>query len=96
MTTDTTVKFLLYVAGEAPNSRRALANLSAFCERHLPQRHNIEVIDVFKTPERALQDSMFLTPALVVSAPLPARTLIGDLSEPSILLEMLGLESDGR
>lgn len=94
MAHDDIVKFRLYVAGEAPNSQQALANLTAFCRAHLPQRHVIEVIDVFKAPELALSERILLTPALVIAEPAPRRTIIGDLNQPRVLLGMLGLESD--
>ena len=41
-------KFCLYVAGDAPNSAQAIANLAAFCQAHLPDRYEIEVVDVFR------------------------------------------------
>ena len=41
-------KFRLYVAGDAPNSAQARANLTALCRVHLPDRHEIEVVDVFR------------------------------------------------
>ena len=37
--------FRLYLAGSAPNSVRALANLYALCRKHYPECHSIEVID---------------------------------------------------
>jgi circadian clock protein KaiB len=86
-----TVKLELFVAGGTQNSLLALANLKAFCREHLPGRCEIEVIDVFKEPERALAEHIFMTPALIRRAPSPARTIIGTLSEPDTLLSTLGL-----
>jgi hypothetical protein len=40
--------FRLYLAGGAPNSVRALANLYAICQKYFPESHRIEVIDVLK------------------------------------------------
>ena len=37
--------FRLYLAGGAPNSVRALANLYAICRKHFPESHRIEVVD---------------------------------------------------
>lgn len=81
----------LYVAGQSPHSERALANLRAFCRAHLDDRHRLEVIDVLETPARALADRVFLTPQLVITAPPPVRTVIGDLSDPRPLREAIGL-----
>lgn len=87
-------KFRLYVAGDAMNSAQARANLAALCRTHLAGRHEIEVVDVFREPRRALADAVFLTPTLVKLAPLPVRTLVGTLSETRIVLQALGLEGD--
>ena len=58
-------KFRLYIAGGTENSGQALANLTALCDTHLQDRHEIEVVDVLRDPRRALADSVFMTPALV-------------------------------
>lgn len=86
-------RFRLYVADSALNSAQALANLGAFCREHLPDRHEIEVVDVFREPKRALADGIFLTPTLVRLAPPPARRIVGTLSQTQTLLQALGLET---
>lgn len=84
-------KFLLYVAGTGPNSTAALSNLHELCRTHLPDRHEIEVVDVFRHPERALADGVLLTPMLVKLSPAPVRTIIGSLTQHDSLLQALGL-----
>ncbi|MDW7710388.1 MAG: circadian clock KaiB family protein [Deferrisomatales bacterium] len=86
-------QFRLYVAGDALNSAQAVANLEAFCRTHLPDRHEIEIVDVFQEPKRALADSIFLTPTLVLFAPLPARKIVGTLSRAQLLLQCVGWEA---
>jgi circadian clock protein KaiB len=88
-------KFRLYVAGDAPNSAQAVANLTAICRKHLPDRHEIELVDVFREPKRALADGIFMTPTLVKLAPSPApKRIVGSLSQTQPLLQALGLEID--
>ena len=89
-----TFKFRLYVAGDAQNSAQALANLSALCRAHLPNRHHIEVVDVFREPKRALADGVFMTPTLVRLAPGPVRRIVGTLSRTETVLQALGLETN--
>jgi len=84
-------KFRLYVAGDARNSTQALANLTALCQAHLPDRHSIEVVDVFRQPKRALADGIFMTPTLVKLAPFPARRIVGTLKDTEVVLQALGL-----
>ena len=83
------VVFRIYLAGQLPNSQRAMSNLTAFCRRYFANRHQIEVVDVFQSPERALADNVLLTPTLVIATPLPPRTIVGDLSDVAILLQVL-------
>ena len=80
------------MAGQLPNSQRAMANLAAFCRRHLADRHRIEVIDVLTNPDRALKDRVLLTPTLFILEPFPMRTIVGDLSEAAILEQALAGE----
>ncbi len=85
-------RFRLYVAGDTPNSAQALTNLVTLCRENLPDRHEIEIVDVFREPERALADSIFLTPTLVKLTPSPVRKIIGTLSQAGSVLQALGLE----
>ena len=87
-------QFRLFVADDAPNSVQAVANLAAICREHLPNRHDIEVVDVFKDPARALSDGILMTPTLIRLAPLPARTIVGNLSDTRAVLQTLGLEAE--
>ncbi len=86
-------KFRLYVAGDALNSAQARANLTALCRAQLAGRHEIEVVDVFREPQRALADAVFMTPTLIKLAPLPQRTIVGTLSQTQTVLQALGLEA---
>jgi circadian clock protein KaiB len=86
-------KFRLYVAGDAQNSAQAIANLTALCRAHLPDRHEIEIVNVIRDPNRALADRILMTPTLVKLAPSPARRIVGTLSQTQPVLKALGLET---
>jgi circadian clock protein KaiB len=86
-------KFRLYVAGDTPNSTQAKRNLAALCRENLPDRYEIEIVDVFREPERALADGIFMTPTLVKLAPSPLRKIVGTLNQTSSVLEALGVEN---
>lgn len=85
-------KFRLYVAGNAQNSVQAVANLAALCREHLPDRHEIEIVDVFRQAKRALADGILMTPTLVKLAPSPVQSIVGSLSDTQTVLYALGLE----
>jgi circadian clock protein KaiB len=93
---ETVHKFRLYVAGNAPNSVEALNNLHQICDRHLHDRHEIEVVDVTHLPKRALADGIFMTPALVRIEPAPGRRIIGTLRETDTVLQALGLNEHSK
>jgi circadian clock protein KaiB len=85
-------KFRLFIAGDAANSSLAVANLTALCREYLPDRHEIEVVDVFREPKRALAEGIFMTPTLIKLSPSPVRRIVGTLSQTQPVLQALGLE----
>jgi circadian clock protein KaiB len=91
MSRPVTFKFRLYVAGDAENSLQATANLTAICREHLPDRHEVEVVDVLRQPKRAMTDGIFLTPTLLKLSPFSVRKIVGTLSQTQVVLQTLGL-----
>jgi circadian clock protein KaiB len=81
----------LYVAGQTPNSIRALANLKRLCEEHLTVGYQIEVIDLLENPQLARGDQILAVPTLVRRLPEPVRKIIGDLSDSERVLVGLDL-----
>ena len=92
MNDNTVFKFQLFVAGDTLNSAQAIGNLTDLCGDHLRGRHQIEVIDVFKEPARALAEGIFMTPTLVRLAPGALLKIVGTLSSSPTLLLALGLK----
>jgi circadian clock protein KaiB len=94
MTRRSTYRFRLYVADDTMNSAQAAANLQALCKAHLPGRHEIEIVDVFKEPQRAILEGIRMTPTLLRLAPLPIRRIVGTLVDTQRVMETLGLVSN--
>jgi len=67
-------------AGERPNSTAAIGNLTALCREHLPERHEIEVVNIVLQKGRALADGVMLTPMLVKYSQASIRKIVGTLS----------------
>jgi circadian clock protein KaiB len=84
-------KFRLFVAADTLNSAQAIANLNALCRVHLTGRYEIEVVDVFEEPQRAIAEDIRMTPTLLKLEPSPTRRIIGSLAKTQLVLEMLGL-----
>ena len=81
----------LYVAGSAPNSARAHANLLALLQRAGARDYDLEIIDCIREPQRVLQDGVLVTPTLVRVEPEPRETVIGTLSDARKVALTLGL-----
>ena len=94
MTRRSIYKFRLYVADDTMNSAQATANLHALCKSHLSGRHEIEIVDVFKEPQRAILEGIRMTPTLLRLAPLPIRRIVGTLTDTQRVLETLGLATN--
>jgi circadian clock protein KaiB len=80
----------LYVAGNSPNSVRAVANATAICAGHPDARYKLEIVDLLKFPKRALADGVIVTPTLVRLRPLPVQRIVGNLSDTAGVLLALG------
>ena len=76
----------LYIAGNTPKSVTALNNLKRYCEVHLKDLYEIEVIDLLKNPQLAAGDQILAVPTLVKKVPEPVRKIIGDLSNEAKVL----------
>jgi circadian clock protein KaiB len=81
----------LYVTGATAGSLRAITNLKAVCEQHLKGRYRLEIVDVYRQPERLRQDQVVAVPTLIKKLPIPLRLLVGDLSRTEQVLQGLGL-----
>ena len=81
----------LYVAGNTPNSMRALNTLREILEGEFKGVYALKVIDVLKSPQLAEEDKILATPTLSKILPPPVRRIIGDLSDREKVLIGLGL-----
>jgi circadian clock protein KaiB len=81
----------LYVTGNTPRSSRAIANLQRICQELLPGQCELIVIDALEQPQAASDDHVLVTPTLIRQLPLPARRVLGDLSDAERVLRGLDL-----
>ncbi|BAY60162.1 circadian clock protein KaiB [Calothrix sp. FACHB-1219] len=80
----------LYVAGNTPNSVRALKTLKDILDQEFQGVYALKVIDVLKNPQLAEEDKILATPTLSKILPPPVRKIIGDLSDRERVL--IGLD----
>ena len=81
----------LYIADQSPNSVRALTNLNEICQNYLSDSdYDLEIIDIFEQPLRAIEDRILVTPTLqILNA--SKSLVVGDLSQREVVLSALGL-----
>jgi len=86
-----TYRLKLYIAGDEQNSRLAQENLKGICDEYLKDCCRIEQVDVLTDFATALRDRIFVTPTLVLAAPEPRATIVGNLGDRERVLSALRL-----
>lgn len=83
---------VLFLAGDAPRSRRAQRNLSAALEATCPDLAPVHEIDLLREPQQAIDFGIFATPALLhIDAEGNRRLLYGDLSDEHRLTDFISV-----
>lgn len=82
----------LFVAGTSSVSVRAISNLKNILEEYLPNKYELEIIDVYQHQSLAITEDIAAVPMLVKELPAPKRMLIGDMSDTEKVLRGLGLK----
>lgn len=80
----------LFITGQTEKSHKAVANLQRLFDQ-MGVEYQLIVVDVLEQPECAEQDRVLATPTLIRVMPLPARRIIGDLSDVERVRIGLGL-----
>ncbi|MBM4137518.1 MAG: circadian clock protein KaiB [Nitrospira sp.] len=81
----------LYVAGQTPNSVRAIENMKRIFEEFLKGHYDLEVIDIYQQPLLAKGEQIIAVPTLIKKLPPPLRRFIGDMSATERILVGLDL-----
>lgn len=84
----------LFVAGMTARSTNAVAMVRRVCEELSSDGYQLEVVDLYHSPERAAQGQILAAPTLVRESPKPVRRLIGKLEDHDRLVRGLGQRRD--
>ena len=79
----------LFITGASPNSIKAISNLKIICDKYLPGRYTLEVIDIYQQPEAAKKEQVIAVPLLIKSTPAPLKRLVGNMSDTAQVLKGL-------
>jgi circadian clock protein KaiB len=81
----------LYVSGMSAKSMAAIKNIKHLCDNYIKDRFELEIIDIYKTPEAAQENQVVFSPSLVKSFPLPKKILIGTFADTEKVIKSLNL-----
>ena len=82
----------LYIVGQTQKARRAIENITKYCEEHLKDQYTVEVVDLKEHPELAADKQIIAVPTLIKNLPDPIRILVGDLSDKQKVLVGLNIK----
>ncbi len=81
----------LFVSGCTPRSRRVIETVRETCESQLKNQYSLEIIDMYKHPNKVRDEQIMASPTLHKLKPLPEARIIGNMSNTKNLLIGLGL-----
>ena len=81
----------LYVAGMSGKSMLAIKNIKHLCNKYVKDNFDLEIIDLYKSPEAAQQNQVVFSPSLIRVFPLPRKVIIGNLSDEDRVVKVLNI-----
>ena len=83
------LELILYVSAASPASVRAELAMKEVLKRFATDEISYSVCDLAKYPGEAERDRVIFTPTLVKRFPAPRAWVLGNLDNPSIVVELL-------
>lgn len=87
---------VLYVTGTTPKSAQAISVVRTLCEKYLAGRYELEVVDIYQSPDRLAADQILAAPTLLKKKPDPTLRLVGNLDNSERVLVGLNLKNSTR
>src|SRR4030043_2458683 len=81
----------LFIAGGRPESARAVARLQGMLQDYDLHASSVRIVDIEQAPQAAKEAQVIGVPALVKEHPFPRKSVMGDLSDATVVLRALGL-----
>lgn len=81
----------LYITGTSVRSNKAVAAIRAVCEEHLKGNYDLEVVDIYQQPVKAVDAQIIAAPTLVKMLPKPLKRFIGNLANREKVMSGLNL-----
>lgn len=84
---------ILFVSGMSDKSGQAVENINRICDQHLQGQCKLEIIDINRDKQMAVDYQIIGIPTLIKLLPSPKRIIVGDLSDTAKVLRILDIES---
>lgn len=83
------VELILYISSHSPSSASAVATIKTVVGRFSSSRVKLTICDLSKTPSAGTDDAIAFTPTLVKRSPGPRTFILGHISNPELVAELL-------
>ena len=83
------IELILYVSAHSPRSASAIENIQKVLTRYKSSRVKLTIHDLSKDPNQGAADGIAFTPTLVKKSPGPRTFILGHITNPELLLELL-------
>jgi CheY-like chemotaxis protein len=83
------VELILYVSSQSARSYAAVRNIRKVLKRFKASRVRLTVCDLARDPARGVEDAVAFTPTLVRKTPGPRTFILGHVTNPDLLMELL-------
>ena len=86
-------KFILFISGMSVKSSHAIENLRKICDTYIPDNFELQIIDISRDQQAAMEYQIIAIPTLIKTNPNPHRIILGDLSDTEKVLKILDINS---
>jgi len=83
------IELVLYVSRHSPKSAAAVSTIKRVLSRFRSARVNLTILDLSEHPNAGSADSVAFTPTLVKRSPGPRTFILGHITNPDILVELI-------
>jgi len=83
------IELILYVSADSPRSAKAITNIRRVLSRYRSDKVTLTICDLARNPTLGASDSIAFTPTLVKRSPAPRTYILGHITNPNVLIELL-------
>jgi CheY-like chemotaxis protein len=83
------IELILYVSADSPRSATAISNIKRVLSRYRSDKVTLTICDLSRNPNLGAADSIAFTPTLVKRSPGPRTYILGHITNPDVLIELL-------